>query len=505
MRWLVVATLAISAAAGCNAILGIEEKGAKPEADAGAGDAADAAVTPRANDRCTSDADCVPPNDCYTGRCDTTVGACAYALCDVKGRACAAATCDTAKNTCGDARDYGMRTTSYSVTGVTLGCRSPELCVASAFPYVFLGTGTDVVALRVDDRLATAAKLVPVEQVTVRPSQLVANGRRLWILGEPQGTAPPYQLPVGWIDVPSDPTVASLPGKTVLLSYPFPSAIGFPAPDGGLMVVDNDLAQGFPAARLAPPLESGASMAVVNPIDAGAPSPPPAIPLVRVPTAPPGSTIVASSGSRLVAYRAPGIVNLIDPGGLAGATVGPDTALTPPYSSFGQLRFASSANGAVLLTTAIVADLPAPDCNCTSHARMHWVLPNAVGASEANQAIDYEGWVGPQIPNAACRACNPSYVTSAGVVATVDAHTALAAAPASENRAFTAVRVLGRDPIAAPPKRRFVTSAADDPQGNFATDRIALTSSNGYGYLVLADSQGNKVTLSIIDPRCDAK
>lgn len=488
-------------ALGCNAILGIEEKPLKPGSDAGAGDAA----ARRAPDKCSADSECVPPNDCYTGHCDTALGSCTYTLCEPKGRTCAAAACDPAKFTCGEPRDYSMRVTSYSVTGVALGCHSADLCVSAAFPYVFLGTKDDVVALRADDLLATAPTRVAIEQVTIRPAQLVASGRRVWILGTPQGTSPPYQLSIAWIDVPSDPTLQRLVGKTATVSYPFASATGFPAPDGGLYVVYNELAEGFPAAVLKPPLETGASMAVVNPADAGAPSPPPAIPLVRVPSPPATSTIVASSGARLVAYRGPGIVNAIEPGGTQGAAVGDDVALTPAYSSFGLPRFASSASGVVLMTSAIRADAPAPDCGCTSRQHMSWVLPSAAGASEPSQAADYETYQSPQAPGGACRQCNPPYMTSPGQITPIDRRTALAAAPASENRAFTAVRTILRDPLATPNKRRFVTSAADDPQGNVETDRIALTSSNGFGYLVLADGQGNKVTLSIIDPRCDAQ
>jgi hypothetical protein len=492
-----------TAAVACNALLGIEEKGAKPDiADGGDAGVIDRPDAPLATDKCTTDSDCVPPNGCYTPHCNTTLGACAYALCEAPGRACAVGACDPAKLTCGDPRDYAMRTTSYSVTGIALGCRKAGLCVAAAFPYLFLGTRNDVVALRVDDLLATSASVVPIGQVIIRPSQLVPSGRRVWILGDPQGTAPPYQLPVAWIDVPSDPTAPALPGKTVFLSYPFPNAVGFAAPDGGLFVVYDDVAQGFPATRLVPPLESGATMAVVNPEDAGAPSPPPAIPLVRVSAPPAASDVIASSGGRLVVYRPPGIVNVVDMAGVAGAALSGDATLAPAYASFGPPQFASEPSGAVVMTTSIVAD---GDCNCTSHQRMHWLLPNAVSGNEPNEAVDYEGYVGPQIANAACHACNPSYMTFAGSIAAVDKATALAASPASENRDFTAVRAITRDPIALPAKRRFVTTAADDPQGNFATDRVAIASSNGLGYLVMSDSQGNKVTVSIVDPRCDAK
>jgi hypothetical protein len=63
--------------------------------------------------------------------------------------------------------------------------------------------------------------------------------------------------------------------------------------------------------------------------------------------------------------------------------------------------------------------------------------------------------------------------------------------------------VLGRDPIEANPKRRFTTKDTDMPRGELGVDRIALTASNGIGYLVIADGQGNNVSLAIVDPACD--
>jgi hypothetical protein len=89
----------------------------------------------------------------------------------------------------------------------------------------------------------------------------------------------------------------------------------------------------------------------------------------------------------------------------------------------------------------------------------------------------------------------------------LDRRTVLTAAPASKPlgaRNVTDVRLLGRDPFETNVKRRFTTKPTDTPKGEFGVDRIALTSSNGIGYLLLADGQGNNLSLSIVDPACDA-
>ena len=72
-------------------------------------------------------------------------------------------------------------------------------------------------------------------------------------------------------------------------------------------------------------------------------------------------------------------------------------------------------------------------------------------------------------------------------------------------RTLVDVRLNARDPAELNPNRRAQTKLTDTPSGNFAIDRLALTSSSGFGYLVLADGEGNDVSLSIFDPRCDAR
>ncbi len=506
-----VAALAPLAFIACNAVLGISEGSPKPPPE-DAAPPVDAIAEPEAGlapDRCTTDADCIGPNACYKGRCDTVLGACTYALCETPGKACSAGKCDPATLTCGGDRDYGFRATTYKI-GAALGCKaSPQACVAAAFPLLFVGTTDGTIALRVDDMLATGPQRVPLAGIGFRPAAIVASGRRVWVLGDVLGTggAPPFQLPIAWVDVPSDPTVATLTANATTLSYPYLSYAVFPAPSAAIFLTLQDAAQGFPAALLAPPLPAMPTVGVVNAPDAG-PAPLASVPMYRLASAPAGSAVVASSGSRLVLDRPVAqVVNLVVDAGTAKVALGGDLAITPPTPpQLAAIRFAQGQDGSVFFDVPIVADPPPPstDCSCYTHQRHQWVLPNGqASATDVSIVADFEAWGTPMLVGGVCHQCNPDYVRLPSMSAWIDAKTSLTVSPASENRALAATRVVSRDPLAAPAKRRLVTTAMDMPAGNFATDHLVVTGSGGLGYEVLSDSEGNELTLSIFDPRCD--
>jgi len=516
-RTLIAAMVVAATLAACNTLLGIEEQSARPVPDE-AGDAApEAAAVRPAFEACTRDVDCIAPNGCYTPHCDTVLGACTYALCEAKDRTCARGVCNTSTYVCSDALPYGFLATSYEATGVTSGCGpKPESCVAAAYPFLFVGTRDDLVALRADDLMGKTAVKVTVTGLTTKPQQVIASGRRIWVLGAVQGTVPPYQLPIASIDVPSDPTVTEIHAHTTLVAYSFPSAVGFPAPNGALFIAYDDATQGVPTALVQPPIADGtilglASAAGAGPIDGGAPPVRSDTTMIRVSGAPAGSSIVASTGGRVVLYRYPSTFNLIAAAGTPMAAVQGDLPLSAPLASLygpSTTSFAQGPDGTVMMAGPVAADNPA-DCNCTTHARLQYVFPNAIATTtDVNQIIDPEAWVnpGPPAPSPTCRQCNPNYEGRRFLATWLDHRTALTAAPASNPigaRNVTDVRLLGRDPFESNPKRRFTTKPTDMPKGEFGVDRIALTASGGLGYLVLADGQGNNVSVSIVDPACD--
>lgn len=492
--------------AGCNLIFGIEEKGARPLPDEASADAGiDAAEAGRPTfEKCARDTDCLAPNACYTAKCDTVLGACTYALCEAKGRTCAIGNCDTKTFACSDPQPYGFVSTSYDVSGVTSGCGpNPRACVAAAFPFLFLGTRDDVVALRVDDFAGKTPVKVPILDLTARPQQIIASGRRVWVLGAVQGEAPPYQLPIASLDVPSDPTAKALQAHTIIVRYPFPTAIAFAAPNGGLYVSYGDSAKGFPTAKLDHPLTDGTSFVPIA--DAGAPRDPSMIAMYRAVGVAGGASVVAASGDRLVAYRAPLTFNLIVSPGTATASTQPDLVLNVPAGPIGTTSFAQGPDGAILMAASVVSN-PAGDCNCNSRSRLQWVFANAVAiTTDVNQFLDPELFQNPQVPLGLCNQCAAGYYASPVLPTWLDRRSALAASPFSGDRTVTEVRYLARDPFDGNIKRRAQTRDGGTPKGDFATDRIALTSANGIGYLVLADGEGNDVSVSIVDPRCDAK
>lgn len=494
--------LALVAAAGCNAILGIEEQGPRPPPEEDAGVVPEASA-PR-DDTCTTDADCVPPNGCYTGRCDTVLGACVYTLCESKTNACRASRCNASSGTCdpNTERRYGFKATGYTVPDVSLGCvLDPPSCVAAVHPFVFVGTKSGVSALAVDDLLATSPRVVPVRGFDLPAARVVASGRRIWLLGAVQGTAAPYRVPIGVIDVPSDPTVTSLEARLSTFSYSFPTIEAFAAPAGGLFVSYNDATQGLPTAMLQTPLPPEGVFGLSGAVpDGGAavPSLPDATHVMhRIANVPPGSSLVASSADRLIAYRFPASLNLVPNPAQPAAAAMPDASVDVGPAALAAPRFATGPDGVVAMTLPVD---PAPaDCNCIAEQRLLWLLPNAAATSfDQNQLVAYERYTNPM--QTTCGNCQPFAIPS--LAAWIDAKTILAAAPGSEGeRTRTAVRVLTRDPIAAPATKRFVT--VPEEQGDFAVHKVALTSSAGFGYLLVANAEGNAVALSLFDPRCE--
>ena len=487
---------------GCNAVLGIEEQPTRAPDDA----ATEAEAGRVSLEHCAHDSDCVAPNGCYTPHCDTVLGACTYALCEAKDRTCAAGVCDVKTFACSDPQPYGFLATRYDVPGITSGCGpNPRACVAASFPFLFLGTRDDVVALRTDDLAAKAAITVPIVDLTVRPQQMVASGRRLWVIGAVQGVAPPYQLAIAVLDVPSDPTVTMLHAHTSVVSYPFPTVQAFAAPNGGLFITYADAALGFPTARLGGLPTEGAQVSASDAGpngDAAA-----AITMVGAAGVPAGSAVIAASGARLVLFRGPSTFNLITMPGTPTARTQPDQPLMPVLNPIGPTSFAQGPDGEVMMAAPINAD-PAGSCNCTTNARLQWIFPSAIAtATDVNVVVDPAGYANPQVPAGVCHQCSGDYFRPEVLATWVDRRSVLTAAPSfgAGGRTLTDVRYIGRDPLEANGKRLFTTKATDKPKGDFASDRIALTSANGFGYFVVADDQGNDASVSIVDPRCDAR
>jgi hypothetical protein len=485
---------------GCNMILGIEEQGRRSDgADARGADAAPG------GESCAQDSDCIAPDACYTPHCDTSHGRCWYGLCEVAGKACSAGSCNPTTRRCEGETDYGFRTTSFALTA-TPACTDPTSCVAALWPFVFIGTASGVVATFVDDPLASAARSLSVSGFDGPVTKLVASGSRLWILGALSASdAGSATLPIGFVDVPSDPTVRRLEATTTSFDFPLAAATAFPAPDGALYVSIDSPAKGFATALVNAPLPPRGQFAIAGE-GAGTAKGPSDYTLqpasgVNVDA----GVLAASSGDRLVVHSYPSTyVILASPGSPSARAEAPAVATFPP--PLVPPSFAQGPDGALLLGGSLSADLPG-DCNCTSVARARWLFANGSASTIAmDTAVDVEDYQNAQVAGQACHTCAGSYFLPLTRVAWLDSNRALVATAASdpsENRVRAAVRVVTRDPLGADPKRRFVLPANELPTGNFAAERIALTTDRGLGYLVVT-SATQRSQLSVFDPRCES-
>ena len=233
---------------GCNLLLGIEEQARRPEAA-------------RARDRRVDDArrrvraehglrraGCLlPPRIAIRALADAGTGSA-----EIAGRACAAGSCNPVTKQCEGATDYGLRTTSHSMT-VAPACTDPQDCVAARWPFVFIGANNGVIATFVDDPIADAARslTVGVEGVVTK---LVVSGSRLWILSRvadrPRTTL--FTAPLAYLDVPSNPTVRRLEAKAARFELPSAAATAFAAPDGGLYLAIDSARQPVPRRPTSP-------------------------------------------------------------------------------------------------------------------------------------------------------------------------------------------------------------------------------------------------------------
>lgn len=226
---------------------------------------------------CDADPQCVIDGGCIEGRCAT--GNCVYEICPVTA-ACEARSCDTANNSCSAATPFGFKATQIAIDA-DVGCSgSTARCVAGMDDYVFVGTTTGLLAWRV---LSPAApESIQVDQPPFAITRMVAAENRLILLGPVAGG----KLSVAWVDLPSDPLATTLTTKTVAVNFSDSYSVAYPGATDAFFLVHNDPAAFFPAAYLKPPLSNNDSVTLY-----------PSAGLVT------GATIVASSGTRLVAYR----------------------------------------------------------------------------------------------------------------------------------------------------------------------------------------------------------
>ncbi|MBX3262856.1 MAG: hypothetical protein KIS78_33490 [Labilithrix sp.] len=444
-------------------------------ANDGGGDAG-APVGPDAS-ACTSDDACKTTHGCLEGKCDLTRKSCVYDVC--RPAACSAAVCDQAKRTCGAAAPFKYKASQFTV-GAQISCGK---CAAAVHPWLFVVTGTGVVAFNVSNPSNASPPQAPIVGLGFIPSALVQSGSRVWMLGGASGPGP-SRIQLAYVDAPADPFATKITAHTVLASYNRPAEGTWLFPRGGDSALLVSQAAQFPSAVLEAPLGEPASIS--------------ATPMLPPQNFGPSAT----SGERLLLSAVNGAGNqtasfaFIDDAGSANPTTGPAVNVPDTGGGFSVHRtFAQSADGAVFWATGVHQQIVA-NVFVTRAARGYFLVPGAAGAIDVDDGVDLEVYNGEAVgANAAIFGGNQASA------AMLDAKTAMIALQARENDQQTAVQFVRRDPLA-------IVQEGDGPRRQLLPIPIgtvvASAASNGVGYLVANDQGGQtpSATVYAFDPGC---
>jgi hypothetical protein len=425
---------------------------------------------------CVLNADCVGTNTCEVGSCDA--GTCTFVVCPTG--ACQGSTCSTVTSSCSAPTTYGFHASEVNVAAGNVGCGgNAAVCIAAAYPFVFVGTTNGVVAFSMSDPSNPTPPSVVVNGVPFLPAFLTAMGSRVYFVGSPEGAGPTYRLAVASLDVPSDPLVTSLQATTVFDIVSVGSlAAAWATTDGSLFLFDDDPTQSLPVASLNAPLVDGQTLG-----------------FLASPGIPAGAAPVVPSGSRLVVAQWQGTATpyqtyfSFETG--AGTSSAQNSGEQPTFTVIGPTApvsmFAQGNDGSILWNTAtsVTEDGGVNDLGST---RVAWLVANGASTQFApTQFLDVELYV-PTVP----------YGTPVvGPVAWIDANTALVLASAAENLAQTSVQLA----VAAPGPSLVDGGRYVVPQ---VVGQVGVAASGGYGYVLAAGgaTPGASCTLHVFAPGC---
>jgi hypothetical protein len=449
-----------------------------PGSDASIADSGDAGIDAPNPLLCKADPDCKPNSNCLTGKCDTKSGTCGYALCQTAA-ACTAAVCDNVTQTCSAPSTYTFHAASFHVSLGNIGCggggAGARRCFAAVYPFVFVGTTNGVVAYPVANPTSTSPPSIPVGGLPFFPSAIVASGRTVYFVGAVVGTGPDYKIPIAELTVPNDPLRTQMGATTVFdtLQVPAVDAV-FPDTTGGIYLVRADSTKSFPAAHVVPPLHD---------LDALSFSPSPSVPT--------NANIAAASGSRLVTFRqenggAFGAFFSLENAAATGSAQngGEQNVLSTEGQSNQPSYIAQSPSGGLLWTTSSV-NVPDGGPATTIASRLSWVLADQVATNfDATTHVEVQTY-----NQAGLNGDLP------GPVAWVDDNTAIviSAVPGSPTSSVVNIATRNGTPTVIP--TRFF-------QLSFLPSQLAVTSSNGYGY-VLTPDQTSGANVHIFGTNCN--
>ncbi len=396
---------------------------------------------------CTQNGDC-GDGGCYSGVC--VGGKCKIELCPTPAFPCHYSSCQD--RVCSKEipiKNFQVATMTLGQGG--LGCgNSLEACVAVSYPFAFVGPNTgDPVAYPIVDFTpgpdggAFAPAAVKLTNVLFRVTRIIASGKYVWFLGPTKILAATSQIPVAWIEVPSDPSLTTLVATTGELTLPSQQSVitdAFAGADSKLLVL---LAiSGVPGT---PPSLVTQLNVVNNALNS-------TTEFNGLPGFDGGARIVASSGDRLVTARpvagpplAQYDVEIFKNAGTASAVslgIRDLTNAIQPQAVYPSVRFASTPAGGVLAQSA-VAEREIIDGGATvvgvAGVRVGWFLQQADDTTiESKGIVQVLGF-----PEAGVPTPDPRLV---GPLAAIGEDKAIALQFRVEDDAGTSVRVVVRDP-----------------------------------------------------------
>lgn len=427
---------------------------------------------------CVTDKDCVSSHPCLRGRCDSETRSCLFNICPTTNR-CEVASCTSDSKICGAPRRLPFHAGGFPVKSAPIACGgSLARCFAAVWPFVFVGTQQGLEAYSVGDPSSSSPSPVVVRRLPFLPQQVVASGRRLYVLGQSVGAANSSRLQLAWIDIPSSPFASSMNAESVLLgcSVPAVSSI-FPAARGSVFVVDDDATLSLPAAQLTAPLDDEAPINTTASFGV-----------------PDGTHFIGASGSRLVGYRvavasSTPLFGFEKAAGTASAQYVSEQAVAALGPIVGNVTFAQGGDGSLVwgATTVSTAADAGADGNAPA-VRVAWLVAGGNSSSfEQRAGVELASY-----DPLALLGRDPL-----GPIAAVDATTILALALSQDNLSppQTDVQVVTQSSTAPQvvAGRRYLLPVSND--------LVAVAASGGFAYVLAARADGGGM-LHVFAPNC---
>lgn len=452
-------------------------------ADGSAGDAivpTDSGPLPDGSNpvQCNGDPDCKPANACLTGKCDTARHQCAYTICATP-MTCQASVCDTTSKTCSVPTKYGFHAGNFHISTGSIGCggggNGARRCFAAQYPFVFVGTTNGVVARSVADPTDTSSDVVQVGGLPFFPAFVVASGSRVYFVGSVGGSGPDYKVPLGWLDVPTDPTVKSITAQAVFNTVQVPAIDGvYPDAKGGIYLVRGDGSKSFPVAHVTAPFKDLDSVQF--------------FPLAGIPQ---NAGPVGASGSRIVTFVSIGQYqnnfSLETNAASGSAQNGGNQDITSTLGPVSGPFYVAHGGDGSLIWTGNGLDLPDGGGGTTAATRVAWILADQMATTfDGTAHVDVEAYgpppgIGGDFP---------------GPIAWIDQKHVLVVSAPNSNLQQAGVQIANRE-VSTPaitPNRKFVLP--------FHPSELGAAASNGFGY-VLTPDQVSGANVHVFASSCD--